>query len=146
MQRHWTCSTEPEWERLLQRFPAACFSAGIMIAPANGWEMAYFPNLEADAKGYNMVLKFNKNGNVSVTAKNNTTTGNKMMTDTASTWSVISDYGPLLTFDTYNDVFHAFSDPREDGAGMLGDYEFLILKATPELVLKSTAHIACCVH
>lgn len=108
-----------------------------------GWEMAYFPNLEADAKGYNMVLKFNKNGMVSVTAKNQTTTANKILTDSASTWAVKSDYGPILTFDTYNDVFHAFSNPGNDGAGLLGDYEFLILKATPELVLlKGKKHSA----
>ena len=108
-----------------------------------GWEMAYFPNLETSAKGYNMVLKFNKNGNVSVTAKNSATTMNKIVTDTASTWAVKSDYGPILTFDTYNDVFHAFSDPQENGAGLLGDYEFLILKATPELVLlKGKKHSA----
>ena len=115
----------------------------VLTTPANGWEMAYFPNLEASAKGYNMVLKFNKNGNVSVTAKNATTTANKIVTDTASTWAVKSDYGPILTFDTYNDVFHAFSDPGNDGAGLLGDYEFLILKATPELVLlKGKKHSA----
>ena len=115
----------------------------VLTSTENGWEMAYFPNLEASAKGYNMVLKFNKNGNVSVTAKNATTTGNKIMTDTASTWAVKSDYGPILTFDTYNDVFHAFSDPKGDGAGLLGDYEFLILKATPELVLlKGKKHSA----
>ena len=115
----------------------------VLIAPANGWEMAYFPNLETSAKGYNMVVKFNKNGNVSVTAKNGTTTMNKIVTDTASTWAVKSDYGPILTFDTYNDVFHAFSDPGNDGAGLLGDYEFLILKATPELVLlKGKKHSA----
>ena len=109
----------------------------------SGWEMAYFPNLEASAKGYNMVIKFNKNGNVSVTAKNAATTMNKIMTDSASTWAVKSDYGPILTFDTYNDVFHAFSDPQENGAGLLGDYEFLILKATPELVLlKGKKHSA----
>lgn len=108
-----------------------------------GWEMAYFPNLETSAKGYNMVLKFRKNGNVSVTAKNSATTMNKIVTDTASTWAVKSDYGPILTFDTYNDVFHAFSDPQKDGAGLLGDYEFLILKATPELVLlKGKKHSA----
>jgi len=108
-----------------------------------GWEMAYFPNLETSAKGYNMVLKFNKNGNVSVTAKNQATTMNKIQTDTASTWAVKSDYGPILTFDTYNDVFHAFSDPQNDGAGLLGDYEFLILKATPDLVLlKGKKHSA----
>ena len=115
----------------------------VLTAPANGWEMAYFPNLETSAKGYNMVVKFNKNGNVSVTAKNLTTTANKIVTDTASTWAVKSDYGPILTFDTYNDVFHAFSDPGNDGAGLLGDYEFLILKATPELVLlKGKKHSA----
>ena len=115
----------------------------VLTAQEAGWEMAYFPNLEADAKGYNMVLKFSKNGNVSVTAKNSTTTTNKIMTDSASTWAVKSDYGPILTFDTYNDVFHAFSDPKEDGAGLLGDYEFLILKATPDLVLlKGKKHSA----
>lgn len=115
----------------------------VLTSNEAGWEMAYFPNLEADAKGYNMVLKFNKNGNVSVTAKNSATTANKILTDTASTWAVKSDYGPILTFDTYNDVFHAFSDPKEDGAGHLGDYEFLILKATPELVLlKGKKHSA----
>ena len=115
----------------------------VLTSAENGWEMAYFPNLEASAKGYNMVLKFSKNGNVSVTAKNSATTMNKIMTDTASTWAVKSDYGPILTFDTYNDVFHAFSDPGNDGAGLLGDYEFLILKATPELVLlKGKKHSA----
>ena len=115
----------------------------VLTSQEAGWEMAYFPNLEASAKGYNMVLKFNKNGNVSVTAKNSATTANKILTDTASTWAVKSDYGPILTFDTYNDVFHAFSDPQENGAGHLGDYEFLILKATPELViLKGKKHSA----
>lgn len=115
----------------------------VLTSTETGWEMAYFPNLEVDAKGYNMVLKFNKNGNVSVTAKNSATTNNKLMTDTASTWAVKSDYGPILTFDTYNDVFHAWADPGTDGAGLLGDYEFLILKATPELVLlKGKKHSA----
>ena len=115
----------------------------VLTSNEAGWEMAYFPNLEASAKGYNMVLKFNKNGNVSATAKNSSTTMNKIMTDTASTWAVKSDYGPILTFDTYNDVFHAFSDPQDNGAGLLGDYEFLILKATPELVLlKGKKHSA----
>jgi hypothetical protein len=115
----------------------------VLTSNETGWEMAYFPNLEASAKGYNMVLKFNKNGNVSVTAKNQATTMNKIKTDTASTWAVKSDYGPILTFDTYNDVFHAFSDPQENGAGLLGDYEFLILKATPDLVLlKGKKHSA----
>jgi hypothetical protein len=115
----------------------------VLTSNETGWEVAYFPNLEASSKGYNMVWKFNANGKVSATAKNSTTTMNKMMTDSASTWAVKSDYGPILTFDTYNKVIHAFSDPQENGAGLLGDYEFLILKATPEVViLKGKKHSA----
>ena len=111
----------------------------VLTSQKNGWEMAYFPlsesTAELAAKGYNIVLRFDKSGYVSATAKNATTTQNKMVTDTASTWAVKSDYGPILTFDTYNDVFHAWSDPEPDGAGLMGDYEFLILKATPEVVV-----------
>ena len=115
----------------------------VLTSNETGWEVAYFPNLEASSKGYNMVWKFNANGKVSATAKNSTTTMNKIMTDSASTWAVKSDYGPILTFDTYNKVIHAFSDPQNNGAGLLGDYEFLILKATPEvIILKGKKHSA----
>lgn len=115
----------------------------VLTSQEAGWEMAYFPNLENTSKGYNMVLKFKKDGSVSVTAKNSATTMNKLMTDSVSTWQVKSDYGPILTFDTYNKVLHAWADPGSDGAGKLGDYEFLILKATPEVVLlKGKKHSA----
>lgn len=113
----------------------------VLVAPEFGWEMIYFANTES--KGYNMILKFDKNGRVTATAKNAETTHNKILTDSLSTWEVKLDYGPILTFDTYNDVFHAWADPQEDGDGLLGDYEFLILKATPEFIkLKGKKHSA----
>lgn len=113
----------------------------ILTEPTKTWEMAYFPNLEASSIGYNMVLKFNKNGNVSVSAKNSTTTGNELKTDSCSTWVVKGDYGPLLSFGTDNEVFHAFSDE----GGLLGDHEFYILKATSNSVLlKGKKHGAYC--
>ena len=87
----------------------------VLTSQEAGWEMAYFPNLENTAKGYNMVVKFKKDGSVSATAKNSTTTMNKIVTDTASTWQVKSDYGPILSFDTYNKVLHAWADPGSDG-------------------------------
>ena len=114
----------------------------ILTEPTKTWEMAYFPNLEASSIGYNMVLKFNKNGNVSVSAQNSTTTGNELKTDSCSTWVVKSGYGPLLSFDTNSEVFHAFSDE----GGLLGDHEFYILKATSNYVLlKGIKHGAYCV-
>ena len=125
------------------RAQEAVDSAIAVLTGQEAWEMAYFPNLEATAKGYNMIVKFSKNSRVSVTAKNSLTTNNKITTDANSTWVVKSDYGPILSFDTYNEVLHAFSDPAPDGAGHLGDYEFLILKATPDVVvLKGKKHSA----
>lgn len=115
----------------------------VLVAPTNGWEMLYFANLES--KGYNLVMKFEANGQVIATAKNAETTKNKILTDSASTWQVKLDYGPILTFDTYNDVFHAWADPQADGDGLLGDYEFLILHADSSYIkLKGKKHGAYC--
>lgn len=115
----------------------------VLVAPTNGWEMLYFANL--DSKGYNLIMKFEANGQVIATAKNTETTKNKLLTDSASTWQVKLDYGPILTFDTYNDVFHAWADPGTDGDGLLGDYEFLILHADANYIkLKGKKHGAYC--
>lgn len=115
----------------------------VLTAPTSGWEMLYFANPES--AGYNVIVKFNKNGSVTATAKNAATTGNVIETDSSSTWGVVSDYGPILTLDTYNKVLHAWADPRSDGDGYLGDYEFLILHAEPGYVkLKGKKHSAYC--
>lgn len=112
----------------------------ILTAPANGWEMIYFAN--PDSRGYNLLVTFDKNGKVTATAKNSLTTGNVIKSD-SSTWEVINDYGPILTFNTYNEVLHAWADPRSDGDGYLGDYEFLILHADANYVkLKGKKHSA----
>ena len=126
----------------------------VLTAPANGWEMLYFPNPESG--GYSVLIKFDAKGNVFVASRNPQTTANKYMTDGNSTWVVVSDYGPILSFDTYNNVMHKWADPDpnpnsrntdyERGDGYLGDYEFLILEATPEKVrLKGKKHGAYCI-
>lgn len=114
----------------------------ILTTAENGWEMLYFAN--PASTGYNLILEFDEDGSVTATAKNSTTTGNKIMTD-VSTWDVKLDYGPILTFDTYNKVLHAWADPRGDGDGLLGDYEFLILHADANYIkLKGKKHSAYC--
>ena len=113
----------------------------LLIEASNGWEGFYFANNES--RGYNLILKFKEDGSVVASAKNGLTTGNKLLTDSNSLWLVTYDYGPILSFNTYNSVLHAWADPREDGDGYLGDYEFLILKATPDLfLLKGKKHSA----
>lgn len=109
----------------------------------NGWEFLYFPN--PDECGYNILVDFDEHGQVKAAAKAYIQKGaiktDSVVVDANSTWEVVSDYGPILTFNTYNDVLHLWSDPQDDGDGFLGDYEFLILEATPErLLLKGKKH------
>lgn len=111
----------------------------VLVAPENGWEMLYYAN--TGSRGYNILVKFESNGRIYATAKNAATTKNKLLTDSLSTWHVVLDYGPILSFDTYNDVLHAWADPKTDGDGLLGDYEFLILHADENYVkLKGKKH------
>ncbi|MCQ2331093.1 MAG: DUF4302 domain-containing protein, partial [Paludibacteraceae bacterium] len=125
-----------------ERLQAALSNAEkTLVAPANGWEMLYFPNPES--AGYPVLLKFNANEQVYAATSNPQTTGNKFINDEKSTWSIKADYGPILSFDTYNVVMHAWADPRTDGDGYLGDYEFLILEVSDQCIrLKGKKHEA----
>lgn len=108
-----------------------------------GWEMIYFAN--PWSRGYNLLCSFNRNTSVRMTGKNELTTGNVLKTDSNSTWDVRNEYGPILSFDTYNEVLHAWADPENDpwGDGYLGDYEFLILRNyTDAMILKGKKHSA----
>lgn len=112
-------------------------------AASNGWDMVYFAN--PDSEGYHVLVKFGKDGRATVAAKNDLTTRGRFRTDSTSVWEVMLDYGPILTFNTYNNVMHAWADPQDDGLGYEGDYEFLILETTPELIrLKGKKHSAYC--
>jgi len=105
-------------------------------ASAGGWAMEYYPTTDTVAPygtGYLMLVKFNNNGSVNV-AMNNVYTNNTYLEDMSS-FEVISDNGPVLTFNTYNKCLHTFSTPEdiastskdEQGTGFEGDYEFIMV-------------------
>jgi len=111
----------------------------VLTTAEYGWEFLYFPNPES--AGNNIFVQFNENGNAIATGHDVLTKGSPIVTDNNSTWELASDYGPILTFNTYNKVLHAWADPQTDGDGYLGDYEFLILSATQDQVrLKGKKH------
>jgi len=110
----------------------------ILLSPQNnnGWVMEYFPN--NDTEGYTFLMNFDINTFVTVAAKNKYT---PVYTTDKSAYDVIGDNGPVLTFNTYNKVFHLFSDPKDPfgssslyGIGLLGDYEFIIMNANNDLL------------
>ena len=106
------------------------------LLKSNGgrWNMKYFAN--GDEGGYNFMMLF-KNGSVEISSKNiylNLVYGSPFM-KVESLWEVVADYGPVLTFNTYNEVFHLFSDPDPDGTGLGGDYEFIIMEASEDRIV-----------
>lgn len=108
----------------------------------NGWIMEYIPNNESPGATY--LVKFTSSKEVTMATLNKYIPTYKEAT---GYWQILNDMGPVITFDTYNDVFHMFSDPvapgtgEADGVGLGGDYEFLITsKTTDVIVLKGKKH------
>lgn len=97
------------------------YTENLYDAP-NGWIMQYFAT--EDSPGYNFLMKFDKSGAVTIGADNEYTKGFKTE---KSLFEVITDNGPVLSFNSYNTLLHHFSDPDPDGSGLLGDYEFVIM-------------------
>jgi hypothetical protein len=128
---------------------SALYSARLTAQP-NGWAMQYYPTYEDEAPngaGYLLLCRFNKDYSVDVSGYNwpkweenyNSNQGStewvcsyvqQYRSDT-SFWEVITDNGPVLSFNSYNKVMHLFSDPdyHETGTGYGGDYEFIITDA-----------------
>lgn len=107
----------------------------LLRSSANGWAMEYFPN-EVSA-GEIFLMKFEKDS-VLVTCQSKNVNGNEY-TEDISAWEVITDNGPVLSFDTNNKIIHTFSDPGQNGTGFGGDYEFMLLRTIDNgntLVLK----------
>ena len=106
----------------------------VLTSAANGWLMQYFPDSQQSYGGYNTIVRFKTDGKVEVMGE--------VYGDTTyvSLYSVTQSAGIVLTFDTFNPEFHAFSDPAayiggSEGTGWNGDFDFAILKATPEEVV-----------
>lgn len=106
----------------------------VLVSAPNGWLMKYYPSSQQSFGGYNVLMSFSAEGEVTVSA--DIAAPNAKAT---SLYRMKEQAGPTLTLDTYNEIFHFFSDPASGvgglGLGMEGDYEFTIQSATPEQVV-----------
>lgn len=96
-----------------------------LCAAENGWVLDYFAN--PFEQGYPLLFKFDEHSGVIIGAKNSVSSGNAYKEEGPSSYELIADNGPVLTFNTHNSLLHCFSDPQEDGLGHEGDYEFMII-------------------
>ena len=133
------CDNEQEdifGESSANRVDAAILSnQEVLCGAENGWVMRYFPGDPSKWGGYNMLIKFEKDGSLAVSNE-------LAASDTIvySSYSVKQSGGVMLSFDTYNILFHVFSDPSapllgQEGTGMEGDYDFSILQATADKII-----------
>jgi len=112
----------------------------VLTNTPNGWLMEYYAGFETDPTGkmggYIFLMSFDED--LTVTIASEVFGIQPPKTKKESTFNLIADQGPILTFDTYNEIFHIFSEPSQsdlDGYG--GDYEFVIMSANPnEVILK----------
>ncbi|GAT62350.1 DUF4302 domain-containing protein [Paludibacter jiangxiensis] len=108
----------------------------LLCAPKNGWIMEYYPSSTQLYGGYNVWASFAADGSVKVMSEIYGTGDVK-----TSLYSLKQSAGAVLSFDTYNEVMHYFSDPANPdgigaaGKGMEGDFEFTIMKAKSDTIL-----------
>lgn len=103
----------------------------VLTGAANGWVLDYYPDREQSYGGYVYTLKFDGQ-NVEVRSELN---GDEK--SHTSLYKLVGDDGPVLTFDTYNEVLHYFATPWGSSGGYEaydGDFELIIMEATPQKV------------
>lgn len=104
---------------------------------ANGWRMELYPEGNRIYGGYTVFLKFNADGTVVASSEH------ADPTQTATSYyTVEGESGAVLSFDTYNDIFHFYSSPStgaEQGigtanGGLEGDSDFVVMEASNEFI------------
>lgn len=117
---------EPAAERLEKNVAA---DKTLLESAANGWELHMWTGKDYSGGGYTYFMKF---ANDKVTVSSDIAPANMK---TTSSYNVISDQGPVLTVNTYNEVFHYLAEPSmDDDDGEQQDYEFVIMRTTNDSI------------
>jgi len=107
----------------------------LLTAQTNGWLVEYYPEKTQKYGGFNLYFRF-EGEHVTVRSEIDPAAS------ATSAWSMGSDMGPTINFDTYNTVLHYFSDPAINqgggqGLNYEGDYEFYVENGTEtEFILR----------
>ncbi|GAF03705.1 DUF4302 domain-containing protein [Saccharicrinis fermentans] len=96
-----------------------------------GWAFKYIPNEDLSYGGYTYVLDFNDKDSVSVYFE----LASDVSTPVSSLYDIISNGGPVLTFNTYNPFMHYYATPSSSEYNAKGgDYEFLLMSESNDTI------------
>lgn len=112
----------------------------ILVNAPQGWVMQYYANTGDEGfEGFNLFARFETSGKVTVASNHRMLRGGNAgkYTEATSLYEMLLEDGPVLAFNTWNDVLTPFVDPVDpasapgslvkDGAGMAGDHNFVIM-------------------
>ena len=106
----------------------------VLTSSQEGWVMHYYVGQEYAYGGLNLAMKFT-DGKVQMyneTAQNSDGSYKSVV----STYKITRDQGPVLAFDTYNDLLHVYGDPAGSGPtdvdGWEADYEFVVMNISED--------------
>src|SRR3712207_2890266 len=92
----------------------------VLTGAPNGWAFEYYPNVKQAYGGFTYTLKFNTDGTVEA-RKEGVAAAEK------SGFSIKTDAGPVLSFDTYSNLLHEYATPSSSAyQAKQGDFEFVI--------------------
>ncbi len=80
---------------------AVANAKSLLLSADNGWKFEYYLGSEYSYGGYNYIVKFGNDGKAHVSGE---IADADMVT--SSSWDVVKDQGPVLTFNTYNAIMH----------------------------------------
>jgi len=101
----------------------------LLTAQTKGWLVEYFPEKTQRYGGFNLFFRF-ENEKVTVRSEIDPAAS------ATSSWSMGTDMGPTLNFNSYNEVLHHyFCDPAVPlgggyGLNREGDYEFVVMSGS----------------
>ena len=100
----------------------------ILTSSENGWAFDYYPDRNLSYGGYVYALKFDDK-KVTVRCEISASEAE------TSFYKLTTTNGPVLSFDSYNSLMHFFATPSSsEYEAMDGDFEFMIMDATEDLV------------
>lgn len=100
----------------------------VLTSAPHGWALDYYPDRNLSYGGYAYVLTFNDT---------HATVGAEIRPGEfcTSLYKMTDDNGPVLSFDSYNEIMHYFAKPdSENPHAHDGDFEFIILDVKDDVI------------
>lgn len=128
---------EPAAQRLEESVTA---DKALLESASNGWELHLWTGQDYSYGGFTYFLKFSNDkvtvqGDVSSKIRLDDGTYATPDYSTSSSYDIISDEGPVLTINTFNEILHFLATPSmANDEGWQQDYEFAITRVTNDSI------------